>query len=114
MLFVSGDDAEIFDQSWCGHCKSKYHFEGNMEPCEIPSPALYPMKSRRSRDSNIPMHKTLEGKHPMDEISHEFARMPSRYTKDTPNTLRNRNRHSMQIEQGATRDRERISAHYNS
>ncbi|XP_071626646.1 uncharacterized protein [Temnothorax longispinosus] len=105
-----GDDAEIFDQSWCGHCKPKHHFEGNMGSCEIPSPALYSMKSQRSRDTNIPMHETLEGKHPMDEISHEFARMSSRYTKDTPNILRDRIRHSVpQAAQGATR----ISARYN-
>ncbi|XP_011878703.1 PREDICTED: uncharacterized protein LOC105567990 isoform X2 [Vollenhovia emeryi] len=91
-----GDDAEIFDQSWCGHCKPKHHFEGNMGPCEIPSPALYSMKSRRSRDTNIPMHDTLEEKHPIDEISHQFARMSSRYSKDTPNTLRDRTRHSVQ------------------
>jgi len=81
-----------------------------MAPCEILSPALYSMKSRRSRDTNIPMHETLEEKHPMDEISHEFARMSSRYTKDTSNTLRDRTRHSAQTAQGATR----ISARYNS
>lgn len=104
----SGDDAEILDQSWCGHCKPKYHFEGNMWSCEIPSPNLYSMKSRRSRDTNIPMHETLEEKHPIDEISHEFARMSSRYTKDTPNILRDRTRHSVQAAQGATR----MSARY--
>lgn len=59
------------------------------------------MKSRRSRNTNIPMHETLEEKHPMDEISHEFARMSSRYTKDTP--LRDRTRHSAQTAQGAIR-----------
>ncbi|XP_011687714.1 PREDICTED: uncharacterized protein LOC105449941 isoform X2 [Wasmannia auropunctata] len=98
-----GDDVEILDQSWCGHCKPKHHFEGNMGSCEIPSSALYSMKSRRSRDTSIPMHETLKEKHPVDEISHEFARMSSRYTKDTPNTLRDRARHSAQTAQGATR-----------
>ncbi|KYQ48314.1 hypothetical protein ALC60_12642 [Trachymyrmex zeteki] len=96
-----GDDAEILDQSWCSHCKPKHHFEGNIRPCEIPPSALYSMKSRRSRNTNIPMHETLEEKHPMDEISHEFARMSSRYTKDTP--LRDRTRHSAQTAQGAIR-----------
>ncbi|KAL0130100.1 hypothetical protein PUN28_002007 [Cardiocondyla obscurior] len=90
-----GDDAEIFDQSWCGHCK--HHFERNMGPREIPSPAMHLIKSRRPRDINIPMHETLQGKHPMDEISHEFARMSSRYTKDTPNTLRDKTRHANSI-----------------
>ncbi|XP_018351099.1 PREDICTED: uncharacterized protein LOC108753735 isoform X1 [Trachymyrmex septentrionalis] len=103
-----GDDAEILDQSWCSHCKPKHHFERNIGPCEIPPSALYSMKSRRPRDTNIPLHETLEEKHPMDEISHEFARMSSRYTKDTPNTLRDRTRHSAQAAQGATR----ISARY--
>lgn len=110
MLFFSADDAEILDQSWCGHCKPKHHFEGNMGHCEIPSPALY-SKLRRSRDTSIPMHETSLGeKHPMDEISHEFARMSSRYTKDSPNTLRDRTRHSVPTAQTATR----ISARYNT
>lgn len=108
MLSFSGDDTEILDQSWCGYCKPKHYFEGNMGPCEIPSPTLYSMKSRRSRDTSIPMHETLEEKHPIDEISHEFARMSSRYTKNTPNTLRDRTRHSVQAAQGATR----MSARY--
>ncbi|XP_025987309.1 uncharacterized protein LOC105194575 isoform X2 [Solenopsis invicta] len=104
-----GDDSEILDQSWCGHCKPKHRFEGNMRPCEIPSPTLYSMTSRRSRDTNIPMHETLEQKHPMDEISHEFARMSSRYTKDTSNSLRDRTRHS-----GPTAQATRTSARYNT
>ncbi|XP_025073479.1 uncharacterized protein LOC105424740 isoform X2 [Pogonomyrmex barbatus] len=95
-----GDDAEIFDQFWCGYCKPKFRFEGNVGPCEIPSPTLYSMKSRRSRDANIPMHETLEAKHPIDEITHEFARMSSRYAKDIPNTLRDRTRHTVQTAQG--------------
>ncbi|KYM99073.1 PREDICTED: uncharacterized protein LOC108777028 isoform X2 [Cyphomyrmex costatus] len=98
-----GDDAEVLDQSWCSHCKPKHHFEGNIGLCEIPPSALYTMKSRRPRNTNISMHETLEEKHPMDEISHEFARMSSRYTKDTPNTLSDRIRHSAQTAQGATR-----------
>lgn len=105
-----GDDAEILDQSWCGYCKPKYHVVENMGPCEIPSPILYSMKTRRSRDSNIPMYETLEGKHPMDELSHKFARISSKYTKDTPNILRDRTRHSAQTTQGATR----MSVHYNA
>ena len=70
------------------------------------------MKSRRPRDTNIPLHETLEEKHPMDEISHEFARMSSRYTKDTPNTLRDRTRHSAQAAQGATRISARLILKY--
>ncbi|XP_012539397.2 uncharacterized protein LOC105838399 [Monomorium pharaonis] len=105
-----GNDAKILDQSWCGHCKPNHHFERNMGHYEIPTPALYSMKSRRSRDTNIPMHETLEKKHPVDEISHEFARMSSGYTKDTPNTLYDRTRHSVPTTQPANR----ISARYNT
>jgi len=70
-----------------------------MGPCEIPSPTLYAMKSRRFRDTNIPTHETLEEKRVMDDLSHEYARIPSRYIKDTPNILRDRIRHSVQTAQ---------------
>ncbi|XP_014484878.1 PREDICTED: uncharacterized protein LOC106749700 [Dinoponera quadriceps] len=78
-----GDDAEILDQFWCGHCKPRHYVEESMRPSEIPSPALYTMKSRRSRDTGTPMHETLEGKCAMDELSHGYTRIPLRYAKDT-------------------------------
>jgi hypothetical protein len=48
------------------------------------------MKSRRFKDINIPMHETLEGKHAINELSHEYSRIPPRYNKDVPNISRNK------------------------
>ncbi|XP_032672375.1 uncharacterized protein LOC116844651 [Odontomachus brunneus] len=96
-----GDDAEILDPFWCGHCKPRHYVEESTIPSEIPSPALYSMKSRRSRDAGTPMHETLEGKYAADEISHGYTRIPLRYTKDTSNVSRDRIR--QQSVQGPTR-----------
>ncbi|XP_020290721.1 uncharacterized protein LOC109858148 isoform X2 [Pseudomyrmex gracilis] len=92
-----GNDAEILDQPLCGYCKPKHHVVENTRhlTCEIPSSVPHSMKLRRSRDAtNTPIRETLEGKHAMNELSHEYARIPSKCTKDTLNSSRDRIRHS--------------------
>ncbi|XP_011155048.1 uncharacterized protein LOC105192544 isoform X2 [Harpegnathos saltator] len=97
-----GDDAEILDQFWCGHCKQpRRYVEESMGPSEIPSPALYSIKSRRSRNSGTPVHETSEGKCATDELSHGYMRIPLRYAKDASSVLRDRIR--QQPAQGPTR-----------
>ncbi|EZA55127.1 hypothetical protein X777_05305 [Ooceraea biroi] len=97
------DGIEILDQSWCGNCKPKHHLDETTGTYESPSPQLYSMKPRRSRDINIPMHETLEGKHMINELSHEYARIPPRYTKDMPNISRDKIKRSVQTTQGVTK-----------
>jgi len=61
------------------------------------------MKPRRFKDVNIPMHETLEGKHAINELSHEYSRIPPRYSKDMPNISRDKMKRFVQTTQGATR-----------
>lgn len=57
------------------------------------------MKPRRSRDVNTPMHETLDGKHAINELSHEYARIPPRYAKDMPNSSRDKMKRSVHTTQ---------------